>query len=104
MSSSNDCAGDRLSPTGVGDAASSEPVLGKKCLGLSEDRARPLKRVVQKELETALARGILGGDYGEGDTVLVDPDSRTAKLVLRVAKVRLRTFPSTISKAHEIHC
>ena len=39
-----------------------------------------------KELETALARGILGGDYGEGDTVLVDPDSRTAKLVLRVAK------------------
>ena len=56
-------------------------------LGYSpEYGARPLKRVVQKELETALARGILGGDYGEGDTVLVDPDSRTAKLVLRVAK------------------
>ncbi len=34
--------------------------------------ARPLKRTIQRELETALAKGILSGSYGEGDTVFVD--------------------------------
>lgn len=33
--------------------------------------ARPVKRVVQQELETALAKGILRGDFGEDDTVVV---------------------------------
>lgn len=33
--------------------------------------ARPVKRVVQQELETALAKGILRGDFGDGDTVIV---------------------------------
>lgn len=34
--------------------------------------ARPLKRTIQRELETVVARGILGGDYGDGDSILVD--------------------------------
>merc|ERR1711920_95488 len=34
--------------------------------------ARPLKRTIQRELETVIARGILGGEYGDGDAVLVD--------------------------------
>jgi len=34
--------------------------------------ARPVKRAIQRELETALAKGILRGEYGEGDTVFVD--------------------------------
>lgn len=34
--------------------------------------ARPLKRVIQRRVADALARGILGGEYREGDTVLVD--------------------------------
>jgi len=34
--------------------------------------ARPLKRTIQRELETVIARGILGGLYGDGDTILVD--------------------------------
>lgn len=34
--------------------------------------ARPVKRVVQQELETALAKGILRGDFGEEDTVVVE--------------------------------
>ena len=33
--------------------------------------ARPVKRVVQQELETALAKGILRGDFGEDDVVAV---------------------------------
>lgn len=34
--------------------------------------ARPLKRTIQRELETVVARGILGGEYGDGDSILVD--------------------------------
>ncbi|MEM8883820.1 MAG: AAA family ATPase, partial [Planctomycetota bacterium] len=34
--------------------------------------ARPLKRLIQKEIENPLARRILGGDFGEGDTIEVE--------------------------------
>ena len=34
--------------------------------------ARPVKRAVQRELETALAKALLRGDFGEDDTVVVD--------------------------------
>jgi len=34
--------------------------------------ARPLKRTIQRELETTVARGILNGDYGDGDSITVD--------------------------------
>ncbi|KAI3436059.1 hypothetical protein D9Q98_002118 [Chlorella vulgaris] len=34
--------------------------------------ARPVKRVVQQELETALAKGILRGEFAEEDTVVVE--------------------------------
>jgi len=34
--------------------------------------ARPVKRVVQQELETALAKGILRGDFGEDDVVVIE--------------------------------
>ena len=34
--------------------------------------ARPLKRTIQRELETVVARGILSGLFGDGDTVVVD--------------------------------
>jgi ATP-dependent Clp protease ATP-binding subunit ClpB len=34
--------------------------------------ARPLKRTIQRELETVVARGILSGAFMDGDTVLVD--------------------------------
>jgi ATP-dependent Clp protease ATP-binding subunit ClpB len=34
--------------------------------------ARPLKRAIQQELENPLARRILAGEFGPGDTVMVD--------------------------------
>lgn len=34
--------------------------------------ARPLKRSIQRELETAIAQGILAGEYFDGDTIVVD--------------------------------
>ncbi|MBD0268708.1 MAG: ATP-dependent chaperone ClpB, partial [Cyanobacteria bacterium Co-bin8] len=37
--------------------------------------ARPLKRAIQRELETQMAKAILRGDFGEGDTVFVDVEN-----------------------------
>jgi ATP-dependent Clp protease ATP-binding subunit ClpB len=34
--------------------------------------ARPLKRTIQRELETVIAQGILKGDFFDGDTIAVD--------------------------------
>ncbi|MEO1401989.1 MAG: ATP-dependent chaperone ClpB, partial [Cyanobacteria bacterium J06635_1] len=34
--------------------------------------ARPLKRAIQRELETQIAKSILRGDFSEGDTLRVD--------------------------------
>ena len=34
--------------------------------------ARPLKRFLQRELETRVARAIIGGDVKEGGTLMVD--------------------------------
>lgn len=34
--------------------------------------ARPLRRVIQTEIEDALSEGMLAGDYGEGDLVMVN--------------------------------
>ena len=36
--------------------------------------ARPLKRLIQQEVETPLSDSLLGNDYEPGDTVIVDSD------------------------------
>jgi len=38
--------------------------------------ARPLKRVIQRDVQNPLATKILAGEYGEGDTVLVGADKK----------------------------
>ncbi|HJN35769.1 MAG TPA: AAA family ATPase, partial [Prochlorococcaceae cyanobacterium Fu_MAG_50] len=48
--------------------------------------ARPLKRAIQRELETPLAKAILAGQFSEGQTVSVDHaavDNEAERLVLR---------------------
>ena len=45
--------------------------------------ARPLKRAIQRELETTIAKGILRGDYKGGDTIVVDVENE--RLVFKVA-------------------
>jgi ATP-dependent Clp protease ATP-binding subunit ClpB len=42
--------------------------------------ARPLKRAIQKEIETPLARLLLEGKVRDGQTVDVDLDPASAKL------------------------
>ena len=57
--------------------------------------ARPLKRYLQREVETRVARSIIGGDIGEGDTVAVGVhdnelvvEKRSAKPAERPAQAR----------------
>ena len=38
--------------------------------------ARPLKRVIQKELVNELSKEVLSGDFGAGDTIYVGCDSK----------------------------
>jgi ATP-dependent Clp protease ATP-binding subunit ClpB len=45
--------------------------------------ARPLKRVIQKEIQDKLALKILEGKFKEGDTIAVDADERKGELVFR---------------------
>lgn len=45
--------------------------------------ARPLKRVIQKEIQDKLALRILEGKFKEGDTITVDLDPKKGELVFR---------------------
>ena len=47
--------------------------------------ARPLKRAIQRELETTIAKGILRGDYKGGDTVVVDVENERLVFKMTVA-------------------
>ena len=51
--------------------------------------ARPLRRAIQRRVENPLSKGILAGDYAEGDHVEVDIDSTTDQLVFRKQEVEL---------------
>lgn len=44
--------------------------------------ARPLKRTLQRELETTVAQGILREDYGDGDTIVVTTSNSGGGLVI----------------------
>ena len=45
--------------------------------------ARPLKRVIQKEIQDQLALKILEGKFKEGDTITADTDGKKGELVFR---------------------
>ncbi|MDQ5937685.1 MAG: ATP-dependent Clp protease ATP-binding subunit ClpB [Cyanobacteriota bacterium erpe_2018_sw_21hr_WHONDRS-SW48-000092_B_bin.40] len=62
-----DAAKDWLATTGY------DPVYG----------ARPLKRLIQKEIENPLSLELLKGLYADGDTILIDADSENEELVFK---------------------
>ena len=53
--------------------------------------ARPLKRTIQKELETPLGRKILAGDVNDGDTVDVGFDDDRGELTFNVVSTEAVT-------------
>ena len=44
--------------------------------------ARPLKRTIQREVETPVAQGILGGKYPAGSTILIDASPEDSQLTI----------------------
>lgn len=54
--------------------------------------ARPLKRVIQRELETVIAQGILRGEYADGDTVVVDVVNE--RIAVRRGQPRSPVYPT----------
>ena len=48
--------------------------------------ARPLKRLIQKEIENPLARKILEGEFADGDRIAADYDSGEDRIVFKKAK------------------
>jgi ATP-dependent Clp protease ATP-binding subunit ClpB len=59
--------------------------------------ARPLKRAIQKELETPLGRRILGGEIKDGQNVLVDYDEKKGELTFTSG---LPAFPELETQKH----
>ncbi len=57
--------------------------------------ARPLKRTIQKELETPIGRKILAGDINDGDRVNVDFDDARGELTFGVAEPATAAAPSS---------
>ena len=51
--------------------------------------ARPLRRAIQRRVENPLSKGILAGDYAEGDHLEVDIDPTSDQLVFRKQEVEL---------------
>jgi len=51
--------------------------------------ARPLKRAIQRELETPIAKAILRGEFNDGDTIFVDVENE--RLALKRLPVELLT-------------
>jgi ATP-dependent Clp protease ATP-binding subunit ClpB len=52
--------------------------------------ARPLKRAIQKKIETPLGRQLLKGEIRDGQTVLVDAESVTSELSFKTAAALAR--------------
>jgi ATP-dependent Clp protease ATP-binding subunit ClpB len=53
--------------------------------------ARPLKRAIQRELETQLAKAILRGDFHDGDTIFVDVGNNERLVFKRLPSELLTT-------------
>ena len=45
--------------------------------------ARPLRRALQKHVESPLSVSLLSGEFKDGETILVDVDQDSNKLVFR---------------------
>jgi ATP-dependent Clp protease ATP-binding subunit ClpA len=48
--------------------------------------ARPLRRVIQRLIETPIAAGMLRGEFAEGDTIVIDVEDGELTLRVRVAE------------------
>ena len=50
--------------------------------------ARPLKRTIQRELETPIARALIAGEFADGDHLVVDVSRETGRLAIEGTKAK----------------
>jgi len=58
--------------------------------------ARPLKRTIQRELETVVAQGILRGDYADGDTIVADMKNGGINISRAINAVAIPSEPALL--------
>lgn len=58
--------------------------------------ARPLRRALQKYIESPLSVSVLAGQFQKGDTVIVDLDVENKQLVFRKSEVAKKEEPATV--------
>jgi len=56
--------------------------------------ARPLKRAIQREIETPLAKKILAGEVRDGESLYLDVDPNSSKLRFEVTKPQAEAVPA----------
>jgi ATP-dependent Clp protease ATP-binding subunit ClpB len=61
--------------------------------------ARPLKRAIQRELETQVAKGILRGDFSDGDEIMID--SENGSIVIRRTRIGTGNERAMTSNVYE---
>jgi ATP-dependent Clp protease ATP-binding subunit ClpB len=60
--------------------------------------ARPLKRAIQREVETPLAKRILSGEVRDGQTVAIDADRAGSGLVFRTQAHEAKEEAAAVSR------
>ena len=58
--------------------------------------ARPLKRAIQRELETPIAKGILAGRFSAGQTVAVEVAGTGEQMQLRFQPLEPSRLPALV--------
>jgi ATP-dependent Clp protease ATP-binding subunit ClpB len=58
--------------------------------------ARPLKRAIQRELETPIAKGILAGRFSGGHTIAVDVETVGEQKQLRFQQIDPTRLPALV--------
>ncbi|MHB0989638.1 MAG: ATP-dependent Clp protease ATP-binding subunit [Bellilinea sp.] len=58
--------------------------------------ARPLRRALQKHIESPLSISVLAGQFQKGDTVIVALDEENKQLIFRKAEVAKKEEPATV--------
>ena len=56
--------------------------------------ARPLRRVIQQKIEDPLSDSLLGGDFADGDTIIVEVED--GKIVLRRSESEIKQPPEAL--------
>lgn len=58
--------------------------------------ARPLRRVIQTEVEDLLSDAVLAGQFHHGETVVVDLDQEAKKIILRHPEAKVEEAPEAL--------